>query len=648
MSENTGSSKYSINHTRKSEGVEDQLDRLNTVIQNFMVNLDMSRSNQISCNMSTSIFPYISENSESSSVGIPDHIEYRVEEILQENDRLRMIIEDLAAGYDRKSNETGCTVKEIITACEVLKEATYGARDNGSFTLGDLKVNFKIIDRGNTVYPNKKMIREMVEIETGNGELNRAQLLTKVHSLEDELASLDEFYRAGSNKKMIEGMKERFIIECNDQYVEEFHCNVEVRELKKEAAIEVEIKKYKRKNYFLGQAQQEIDWQLNELKFLRQVFTTKHQDLMELREVLDVKERTLVDKEKELSSIMSRPPDENLEKLCRNMSKITARVSDANTSNLRSNLIADLSIIETEYGEDLDKTTETPLIPMPAYRLFTVESLQEQLKMLEEKSHESSEPERFIREIERCKTQIINLRGEQAIYECKQKTKNMFKIVKNIDQIVRKENKKRNTLLNQFFRDSDDNPNKEYCIKKEIEESLDRSLMILQKKSLLRKRTSAPFTKQFYDEQENNLIELRSQINALSKHDEIARKSMEQKMLQLEIKEKELKEKERFIFENWKKQQSSKELVETIQKISNKLSAQKCKLDKDKEKIEDEKVSIAKSKLENEINRGKIKNISNRINEERKYLESEKTEIERFLKQISCLPSYLKELKTYK
>ena len=119
-------------------------------------------------------------------------------------------------------------------------------------------------------------------------------------------------------------------------------------------------------------------------------------------------------------------------------------------------------------------------------------------------------------------------------------------------------------------------------------------------------------------------------------------------MLQLEIKEKELKEKERFIFENWKKQQSSKELVETIQKISNKLSAQKCKLDKDKEKIEDEKVSIAKSKLENEINRGKIKNISNRINEERKYLESEKTEIERFLKQISCLPSYLKELKTYK
>ena len=282
---------------------------------------------------------------------------------------------------------------------------------------------------------------------------------------------------------------------------------------------------------------------------------------------------------------------------------------------------------------------------MASYKVFTIESLNEQLKFLQEKAQNSSQPEKLVREIERCKTQIINLRGEQAIYECKQKTKNMFKIVKNIDKIVTKENKKRNKLIERFFRESNEQPENSLQIKREIEDSLDKSLRRLEEKKLLEKRTSMPISKKFYEHQENNLLELRSQINVLSKHDEIQRQSFEYKKKLLEDKEIELNEKEKFLIEIWRKNKSVKDIVEGIQNVSSRLAAQKEILNKNKEKFEEEKIEFSKAKLENEIHRTKLKCLSNQLNDERRYIESEKSEIERFLKQISSLPSYLNSLK---
>ena len=199
---------------------------------------------------------------------------------------------------------------------------------------------------------------------------------------------------------------------------------------------------------------------------------------------------------------------------------------------------------------DLDKTTETPLIPIPSYKLFTLESLQEQLKYLNDKAESSEEPEKLVMEIERCKTKITNLRGEQAIYDSKKTTKNMFRIVKNIDKVVNEENKKRNVLIQELLKDHTEDPEKSSSIKKEIDESLEKSLLYIEEKKLLQKRTSAPFSKKFYEEQEMNLIELRTQINALAKNDEIMRKSLEQKRIFLMNKENELRDKEKFIFES--------------------------------------------------------------------------------------------------
>ena len=82
-------------------------------------------------------------------------------------------------------------------------------------------------------------------------------------------------------------------------------------------------------------------------------------------------------------------------------------------------------------------------------------------------------------------------------------------------------------------------------------------------------------------------------------------------------------------------------MVEVIQKISRKLALEKENLDKNKTKVENEKIEIARIKLENEITRGKLKILSSHLIDERKYIEIEKTEIEKFLKQINNFRSLI-------
>lgn len=617
-----------ISKKKYAEGVDDQIDRLNEVIQNFIMNLDISRSIQISSNISNSVFP---PDTDSESSEVPEtNFEHQFEKILQENDRLHMIIEDFRANSTRNINEVGWTVNELHSTLVKLKNLLFSPNDFAYINLGNFNIKIRLIDSEFNEFPNKNVISSIIDPDVSNSQLN---LFEKIQDLEYE-----NLYLKRVNSEIIEyedtinEMKSQFSIELGGSFKESFLV-IDDSNLKIEAALEVELKKYKNKNYILESTQKDIEWQINELKALKKNYSKKILEVEELKKNLEEKEKKFEHKEKDLLT-EGYTCNGKCNKVI-NTSKLKNKPNPLKNGNTHE-------LIELE---DLDKTIDAPLIPIPSYRLFTMESLQEHLKYLQEKAQLSSDPEKLIREIERCKTQITNLRGEKAIYDSRKKTKSMFKLVKKIERVVNEENRKRNDLIKELLSDNNQSSEKSLQIKVEIEQSLEKSMLKLEEKKLIYKRTSIIFSKKFYEEQERILMELKSQITALSKIDEINKGVLEQKKIQISIKENELREKEKFIMENWKKNYSSRELVEGIQRISERLAKEKETLDKLKIKFEDEKIYIAKAKLENEITRGKLKLLSDKLQDERKWVESEKSEIQKFLKQISSLHAYLNNSK---
>ncbi|OMJ81999.1 hypothetical protein SteCoe_17434 [Stentor coeruleus] len=617
------------------EEVEDQLDRLNFVIQDFIQNIDMSRSFYPSVNASESIFQSIPDNPDTDSEALSENIEKKIEEILQENDRLRMIIEDFVANSERQVCEIGCTAEEIQSILIDLRSILIGKKQDFNLKLGHFNIKIHIICKPLPIFPMKNVIssswaKETIDLENDNLD----ELVCKLFRENEHLKDINK--KLTFEDDMIKDMKSVFLIKCCDPIEEEFHSIEFPLSVIKEAALEIEVKKYKDKNKILDQAQEEINWQLNDVKSLKQTFLNKIQEANEYRQSLEKKCQEIKEAAANIhkqGKIKGKPP------------KGEKRRNTLNASKEKSKIIEELNTINTQMIEDLDRTLDTPFIPVPTYKYFTLDALNEQLKYLEEKAQTSSDPQKFLREIERCKTQITNLRGEQAIYDCKQKTRNMFKIVKHIEKSVKSENSKRNNLIKELIRDSNCSSDHSQILKKEIEESLDVSLKRLEDKKLVQKRTAVVFKKNFYEDQEESLRELRTQINVLTKHDNIMQKSLQQKKAALVNKEIELQEKEKFLMDHWKKNYSSKDIIETVQKISKKLAQQKEALDKDKEKSEHEKIQISKKKLENEIEKGKLKNMAQQLDEERKFIMFEKTEIEKFLKQVSSLPSYLSNVK---
>ncbi|OMJ68686.1 hypothetical protein SteCoe_33793 [Stentor coeruleus] len=607
--------------------IEDQLDRLNIVIQDFMQNLDVSRSYCPSINISESIFKSSEVNSDTASEGLSENIERKFEEILQENDRLRMIIEDFNSNSERKVSEFGCTEEEIEYILFDLKDVLIGKNKESNFKIGQMNIKLRLISKPDHIFPEKHIISSLWTKELNSFEQeNIEDIIYKLRKDNETIQKINK--KITDEEDLLREMKSNFIIKCCDPIEEQFHSIEFPLSLIKEAALEIEVKKYKEKNKMLDQAQEEIQWQLNEVKSLKQTFLNKIQEAADYRKTLEKKYQELKDS------------------ACNNHKQTTYKKhikNDIGCCDCKK--IKQIDEINTNIIEDMDKSINSPFIPIATYKYFTIDELNNQLKHLEEKALTSSDPHKFLREIERCKTHITNLRGEQAILDCKQKTKNMFKIVKNIEKSVKSESSKRNNLIKRLIHDSNGDLDYDENVKKDIEESLDRSLKKLEEKRLVQKRSAVVFKRNFYEDQEDTIRELRTQLNILTKHDNIIKKSYEQKKIYLLSKEIELQEREKFLMDHWKKNYSTKDIVDTVQKISKKLTMQKEIFDKEKVRFENERMIYEKKMLGNEIEKGKMKIIAQQLDAERKMMNSEKKNIEIFLKQVSSLPSYLNSVK---
>lgn len=626
---NTGPKKITI--SKPTEDVEDQLERLNGVLQNFMLNLDLSQTQQYSINnLSCSYNKPTLSGSFSENESNEENFDRKFEEILMENDRLQMKIEDLIGHSCRNVTEVACTYNEVLNLFNDLKDLLCGRRSYTQVFLPGSFLHIRLINNGENDYPNKSEIQEMFQDQEFVGDLqNKIRILTSENL---QLKSLNNFQDLQSD--LLNSMQTQFLIACDNPITENFRSFSSTtmstnspKLIIREATQEIERKNLKKRKQDLESTHQDLTWKLNEVKVLKETFLSRISELNQYKKQLEKNaERRL----KELSTFF-----QPVEALQSNPSK-------------RRHTVGANHIIPTDFQEDsivnsiilgpLESSSEDIQLPVPAYKTVTLESLQDQLRFLEEKASTSSEPEKVFIEIERVKTRMTTLRGEQVIQDCKNSTKNTFRVFKTIEKTVKSENDKRGKLIKQYLRDSNGDSGN---IKQEIETSIGKSIVKLEEKRMLQRRVGGA-NESLLAEQEAGLSELRLQVNSLFKHDEMLKKNLETKKQMLTVKENELRQREKYLMSIWKKHYSSKDIIDIVENVSRRLASEKEKVDREKERIENEKIIIFNKRLEIEVEKGRLKNVINKVLQAKKKLESDKAEVEKMVKQVNSLPSFQK------
>lgn len=617
--------------SKPTEDVEDQLERLNGVLQNFMLNIDLSQTGQISFNnLSSSYNKPTFSGSYSETESIDENFDRKFEEILLENDRLQMKVEDLVAHSFRNVREVACTQNEVLNILNDLKELLCGRRAYTNLILPGVSLLIRLIKNNENDFPNKSEIQAMFHDQDQIADLH-----TKIAVLTSEnnhLRSLKKFQDSQSD--LLTSMQNQFIISCESPITENFRSLIpsapalpvlhNSSSLIKEAAQEIERKNLRKRKMTLECAQDDLSWKLNEVKVLKETFLSRISELNQYKKQL---EKNAQRKLKELSTFFQ--PIEALNSgPCKRRHTVAARE------------------IVPEYQEDsiinsivlgpLESSSEEIQMPVPSYKTVSLEGLQDQLKFLEEKVLTSSEPEKVFIEIERVKTRMTTLRGEQVIQNCKNSTKNTFKVFKTIEKNVKSENNKRGKLIKQFLRDSNGDSGN---IKQEIETSIGKSIIKLEEKKMLQRRVGG-VSESLLAEQEAGLAELRLQVNSLFKHDEMLKKNLEIKKQLLTDKENELRQREKFLMSIWKKHYTAKDIINIVENVSLRLAKEKDSVDRLKDKIENEKIAIFNKKLEIEVEKGRLKTVINKVLQAKKKLEVDKAEVEKMVKQVSSLPSF--------
>lgn len=618
--------------SKPTEDVEDQLERLNGVLQNFMLNIDLSQTGQISLNnLSSSYNKPAFSGSFSETESIDENFDRKFEEILLENDRLQMKIEDLVGHSIRNVSEIACTHNEVLNILNDLKELLFGRRTYTQIILPGGSLLIRLIKNSENDFPNKSEIQAMFHDQD-----QIADLLTKISILASENKHLSSLIKLqDSQSDLLNSMQNQFIISCENPITENFRSIFPSSQtvptvhnsssLIKEATQEIERKNLKKRKMTLECAQDELSWKLNEVKVLKETFLSRISELNQYKKQL---EKNAQRKLKELSTFFQ--PIEALN----------------SAPGRRRHTVAAREVVVPEYQEDsiinsivlgpLESSSEEIQMPVPSYKTVSLEGLQDQLKFLEEKVLTSCEPEKVFIEIERVKTRMTTLRGEQVIQNCKNSTKNTFKVFKTIEKNVKSENNKRGKLIKQFLRDSNGDSGN---IKQEIETSIGKSLIKLEEKKMLQRRVGG-VNESLLAEQEAGLAELRLQVNSLFKHDEMLKKSLEVKKQMLADKENELRQREKFLMSIWKKHYTAKDIINIVESVSLRLAKEKDNVDRLKDKIENEKIAIFNKKLEIEVEKGRLKTVINKVLQAKKKLEVDKIEVEKMVKQVNSLPSF--------
>lgn len=314
------------------EEVTDQIDRLNIALQQMMEGIpDTSIERQARMSLITT--NWLDKDSDDSSLDIPDEFEKRVEMLALDLDRTAMIVEDFLSEKNR-------SVKKVVYSKSELLE---------------LVQNIKGVLNG------KKCILQV------GGECFEAML---------------------SSAETPYDFRETTFIENSIM-----DCGHDIMKIRREIALDVEIKLQAKKNRVIEQAKANLESQLEELDKLKQSYLDKLKSLVVFNQELEKREKH----------------------------------------------IAAMEGLSRKHIEDEDMTED------PQGRLKTLEGLLEKAQGEEEIS-------KISQQIDQLKSKISILRAEKVISESKQ-TSNMFsKIVKAMEKEVSNDEKQRKKLLEKHMK----------------------------------------------------------------------------------------------------------------------------------------------------------------------------------------------------
>ncbi|OMJ83951.1 hypothetical protein SteCoe_15049 [Stentor coeruleus] len=239
------------------DGINDQIDRLNTVLQSMMEKIPDTSIDRPT-RMSIITTNWLEKDSDESSLDIPDEIEKKIETIVQELDRAAMVAEDFWS-EKAQSKTLHLSKDETLELIHSIKKILNGK--STTFHIGD----------------------DCYEIIISN--------LDPTHD-----------YRETT-------IIENSIIDCGHNIVK----------IRKEIALDIEKKLQENKNRIIEQAKANLDSQLEELDKLKQDYVEKLRKLAILGQELDKREKILTEKEglgrKNIGDDLPEDPNERLKVL---------------------------------------------------------------------------------------------------------------------------------------------------------------------------------------------------------------------------------------------------------------------------------------------------------------------------------------------
>ncbi|OMJ94264.1 hypothetical protein SteCoe_2603 [Stentor coeruleus] len=320
------------------EEVTDQIDRLNFALQQMMEGIpDTSIERQARMSLITT--NWLDKDSDDSSLDIPDEFEKKVEMLALQFDRTAMVVEDFLSDKYRSVKKVVYSKSELLQLVQNIKGVLNG----------------------------KKCILQI------GGE-----------SFEAMLSSAEVPY----------DFRETTFIENSIM-----DCGHDIMKIRREIALDVEIKLQAKKNRVIEQAKANLESQLEELDKLKQSYLDKLKSLVVFNQELEKREKHL----------------------------------------------AAIEGLSRKYIEDED---------MP-------EDPQERLKILEgllEKAQGEEEISKISQQIDQLKSKISILRAEKVISESKLTTNMFSKIVKAMEKEVSNDEKQRKKLLEKHMKKQNTEP----------------------------------------------------------------------------------------------------------------------------------------------------------------------------------------------
>ena len=377
---------------------------------------------------------------------------------------------------------------------------------------------------------------------------------------------------------------------------------------------EIELSLKMQKNLALEKEKKNFEEKLEELDLLKEEYLTKKKEIISGIDKLNIKEKLLDQKEKDLRTSRMAfdrhrllwEQDHQMPKLKENLPSKTNElkpplVVDHNRNEslssinpLRSSLPVNFgfkSMLTQKLEAKTERSGEVKIDGAPPTRFSSLESCQEELKILEHEltkasSINGSDVSNLELKIDQLKNKIAAVRGEKVMLESAQATKLMSTIMMSIQKQTNKDDlmSKRTQLLERMNKKSSE-ANNIVVNQAEI-----FKIKQLEQKAPENSETTRRFL--FSDAPTPRGIHT---PRTVEKEDPY-RAYFEGKKKMLIEKEKELNQREFMLQETWMKLPGARELIDNVNLTLSKLNAEKASMENQRDEFEKERLEFFKIK----------------------------------------------------